>query len=304
MEREDPLERLERKEKERNAAGGLRNVMFVLIAAAVILAGALVYVLITKNQLVNQLNVEKSDLTEQIEALQSDYENLSSEYDVINSQLDSSREEIAQLVERVKKTDATNRAKIRQYEKELGTLRSIMRNYIVQIDSLNTLNHKLTQEAASARKEAAASKRLNKELTAQVETLTGRVTAGSVVRARGLSLTAYNSADKPVDNSKRTVRLLANLSLLENTLAEAGPLRVYIRVYDPEGNLLQDGRGTTFTFEGETLEATASREVDYQGNEVDLGIYVNNIPAFKKGVYTVEAFTESAKLGSAELLLR
>ena len=304
MEREDPLERLERKESEKKANGGLRTIMFAMIAVAAVLAIALVLVLSSKNKLVSQLNSEKNDLTEQIQALQSDYEGLSSDYDSINAQLDSSREEIAQLVERVKKTEATNRKKIRQYEKELGTLRTIMRSYIVQIDSLNTLNHKLTAEAASARKEAAASKKLNAELTQQVEDLTGRVTAGAVLKARGIKLEAYNSSEKLTDRSGKVKRLLVTLSLLENELTPRGPVRVYVRVTDPNGNLLSDGRGATFTLGEETLEATASREVDYQGAEVEMGIYVNNIPSFSKGVYSVNVYTTQALLGSAELLLR
>lgn len=304
MEREDPLERLERKENEKKANGGLKTVMIAMIAVAAVLAVALVYVLTSKNKLVGQLNDEKKDLTEQIQMLQNDYEGLSSDYDSINAQLDSSREEIAQLVERVKKTEATNRAKIRQYQKELGTLRTIMKSYIVQIDSLNTLNHKLTAEAASARKEAAASKRLNAELSQQVEDLTGRVTAGAVLKARGVRLEAYNNNDKLTDRSGKVSRLLVTLSLLENELTPKGPVRVYVRVTDPDGNLLTDGRNTSFTIGDETLQATASREVDYQGAEVEMGIYVNNIPSFRKGVYSVTAYTNQGQIGSAELLLR
>ena len=304
MEREDPLERLERKENEKKANGGLKTVMIAMVAVAAVLAVALVYVLTSKNKLVGQLNDEKKDLTEQIQMLQNDYEGLSSDYDSINAQLDSSREEIAQLVERVKKTEATNRAKIRQYQKELGTLRTIMKSYIVQIDSLNTLNHKLTAEAASARKEAAASKRLNAELSQQVEDLTGRVTAGAVLKARGVRLEAYNNNDKLTDRSGKVSRLLVTLSLLENELAPKGPVRVYVRVTDPDGNLLTDGRNTSFTIGEETLQATASREVDYQGAEVEMGIYVNNIPSFRKGVYSVTAYTNQGQIGSAELLLR
>ena len=304
MEREDPLERLERKENEKKANGGLKTVMIAMVAVAAVLAVALVYVLTSKNKLVGQLNDEKQDLTEQIQMLQNDYEGLSSDYDSINAQLDSSREEIAQLVERVKKTEATNRAKIRQYQKELGTLRTIMKSYIVQIDSLNTLNHKLTAEAASARKEAAASKKLNAELSQQVEDLTGRVTAGAVLKARGVRLEAYNNNDKLTDRSGKVSRLLVTLSLLENELTPKGPVRVYVRVTDPDGNLLTDGRNTSFTIGEETLQATASREVDYQGAEVEMGIYVNNIPSFRKGVYSVTAYTNQGQIGSAELLLR
>jgi len=304
MVKEDPIEKLERKQAEKKANGGLKAVMIIMILIALGLGAALYYVMTSKNKLVDELNQEKADLTEQIQALQSDYENLSSEYDYINAQLDSSREEIAQLVDRVKKTEATDRTKIRQYEKELGTLRSIMRSYINQIDSLNTLNHRLTEEAASARKEAEETKQINTQLTQQVEDLTSRVTAGSILKAHNFVMYAYNNADKITDKANRVVRFLVNLSLNENELAARGPVRIYVRVTDPDGVLLSDGRGTTFTFNGETLDATASREVDYQGKEVDLGIYVNNVESFKKGIYTVNAYTTQAQLGHGELLLR
>ena len=304
MEREDPLERLERRERERKQNGGPKAVITAMIIVAVLLGAALAYVLWQKNSLVGELEKDKEALTEQIVALQTDYENLSSDYDTINLQLDSSREEVAQLVDRIKKTEATNRAKMRQYEKELGTLRTIMRGYIVQIDSLNQLNHKLTLDAAAARRDAAEHRRLNEQLTAQVEDLTGKVTTGSIIKARGLRLEGFNSAGKVIDRSRNVVRLMATLSLVENALAEPGPVRVYLRVKDPSGNLLSDGKGATFSYGGEVLQATASREVDYEGQEVELSIYVNNIPAFEKGIYSCEAYTEQARLGSAELMLR
>ena len=303
--KEDPLERLDREERERKERNtDLRKVMYVLVGVAALLAGALAYIWIQKSSLVKELEVEKEDLTEQIVALQGDYANLSSEYDTINSQLDSSREEVAQLVERIKKTEATNRAQIRKYEKELGTLRSIMRNYITQIDSLNTLNHKLTADAAAARKEAAESRKANKELTQQVENLGAQVAAGSVLKARGIRLDPYNAADKVTDRSSRVVRMLTTLSLVENDLAPTGPVRVYIRVKDPEGILLTNGNQVSFNYQGSTMNASASREVDYEGKEVELSIYLNDIPAYEKGIYTVEAYTKDSFLGSAEVLLR
>lgn len=300
---EDPLERRDREAREKKG-NPLKITMYALIAVAVLLAGALAYIWTSKASLVRDLNEEKQDLTEQIIALQGDYESLSSDYDTINSQLDSSREEVAQLVERIQQTEATNRAKMRQYEKELGTLRSIMRNYIVQIDSLNTLNHKLTAEAAEARRDAAASKAANEELNKQVESLAGQVAAGSVIKARGLSMQAYNHSDKVTDRSSRVARLLTTLSLVENDLAPKGPVRVYIRVKDPEGILLTNSVQTSFNCGGEALLASASREVDYEGKEVELSIYLNDIPSFTKGIYTVEAYTEQGLLGRSELMLR
>ena len=300
----DPI--MERREQEAKLAKvkSLKTVMYVLAGVAVLLAAALIFIWSQKSSLISELEVEKQDLTAQMENLQNDYASLSSDYDSINSQLDTSRAEVANLLERIKKTDATNRAKMRQYEKELGTLRSIMRNYIVQIDSLNTMNHKLTADAAAARREAAASKAANAELSQQVENLSGQVAAGAVIKARGLSMAAYNSSDKVTDRSSRVVRLLTSLSLVENDLAPKGPVRVYIRVKDPNGIILTNSNRTSFTFNGEAMIASASRQVDYEGKEVDMSIYLNNIPSFQKGVYTVEAYTEQSKLGSAELMLR
>ena len=302
---EDPLERIEREEREKkNKRGGLKAATIVLAVAALALAGALAWIWGQKRTLVNELEGEKAELTQQLLNLQNDFEGLSSDYENINSQLDTSREQVALLIDKLSKTEATNRAKIRQYEKELGTLRSIMRGYIVQIDSLNTLNKKLTADAAAARKEAAESRQANADLSRQVESLSGQVAAGAVIKARGLHMVAFNGSDKSTDRSSRAKYFVATLSLVENEIAERGPVRVYVRVKDPNGILLLNGSSTDFTFNGETLSASASREVDYEGQEVELSIYVKDVGELGKGIYTVEAYTERSSLGRAELMLR
>ena len=282
----------------------LKKVMYALAAVAVVLAGALAYIWYQKSSLVKELTVEKEELTEQMIALQNDYATLSSDYDDINLQLDSSRVEVQMLIEKITQTEATNRSKIRQYERELGTLRSIMKNYITQIDSLNTLNKQLTADAAAARREAAESRRKQQELNKTVEELSGQVAAGAVIKARGIRIEAYNVSDKVTDRSSRVVRLLTTLSLVENDLAPKGPVRVYIRVKGPDGILLTNDTQRAFEVNGEPMTCSASREVDYQGKEVEMSIYLNDITGYVKGIYTVEAYTEQTFLGSAELMLR
>ncbi len=301
---DNTLREIEERNRREKQEQNLKKTMYALVAVAVVLAGALAYIWFQKSSLVKELTVEKEELTEQMVALQNDYATLSSDYDDINLQLDSSRLEVQMLIEKITKTEATNRSKIRQYERELGTLRSIMKNYIVQIDSLNTLNKQLTADAAAARREAAESRKRQEELSRTVEDLSGQVAAGAVIKARGLKVEAYNASDKVTDRSSRVVRLLATLSLVENDLAPKGPVRVYIRVKGPDGILLTNDTQRTFEFGGEPMICSASREVDYQGKEVELSIYLNDITGYVKGIYTVEAFTEQTRLGTAELMLR
>ena len=286
----------------------LKITMISLVAVVLLLGGFLAYVWNDKSKLdtlVHELDIEKQELLAEMVILQDEYASLSSDYDAINLQLDSSREEVSQLIERMNKADATNRSLIRQYKKELGTLRSIMKNYIVQIDSLNESNKKYKADAAQARKEAAAANKQNAELSKTVESLSSQVAAGSVIKARGLKLEAFTGSDKKTDRSSRVKKMIVSLARVENELAENGSVRVYVRVKDPDGVLLVNSSQKAFSVAGgEQMICTASREVDYQGQEVELAIYINEIPEFVKGVYTVEAYTDQAKIGEAELMLR
>ena len=301
---EDPLERIEREERERKEKKGPRTIMTVLAIVAGVLALVLGYLLYQRNTLVKELEVEKADLAQQMVQLQSDFSNLSSDYEMINHQLDTSREQVAMLIDKLSRTEATNRAKIRQYEKELGTLRAIMKGYIVQIDSLNTLNKRLTADAAAARREAAESRRVSEELTQQVENLSEQVNAGKVLKARAIALNAHYNNDKVGDRHSRVRYMVANLTLLENNIADKGPVRIYARVKDPEGVLLLNGESVEFTVNGLTLQATASREVDYEGQDVEMSIYIKEVGELGKGIYTAEAYTEKTFLGRSELMLR
>ena len=282
----------------------LKKIMYVLAAVAVVLAGVVVCIWYDKYTVEKELESEKADLIGQLNTLNNDYASLSSDYEDVNLQLDSSRLEVQLLIEKLTKTEATNRAKIRQYERELGTLRTVMRGYVKQIDSLHSLNKQLTADAAEARREAAENRRRSEELSKTVEDLSGQVAAGAVIKARGLRAEAYNASNKVTDRSSRVKYLLATLNLVENDLAEKGPVTVYIRVKDPEGILLLNGTQKAFEYNGETMICSASREVDYQGSDVELGIYLNDIPEYAKGIYTVEAFTSQTFLGTTELMLR
>ena len=57
-----------------------KKIIYALAAVAVILVGVLVYVYIDRNSIINDLSIEKEDLTAQMVELQNDYANLSSAY--------------------------------------------------------------------------------------------------------------------------------------------------------------------------------------------------------------------------------
>ena len=276
----------------------------VLSAAVAVLAIVLIYVWIDRNSYINELTIDKENLTAEMLQLQEEYAQLSSTNDTLNNEILLEREKVAQLIERVQKTEATNKAMLRKYEKELGTLRSIMRNYIKQIDSLNTLNITLRAEAAEAKQQARESKDRYENLKSTTEELGKQVELGSIVKGRGLVMTGVTESGKETDRSSRTAKLKACLNLVENSIAKKGPRSVYIRIKGPDGILMTTEQQHLFTFEGEQMIYSESREVDYQGSEVEVCIYFDPGQKITKGVYTVEAYTDEAKLASTDMLLR
>ncbi len=293
--------------KSSGGAGGggpMRIAAIVLGVIAVALLAALLTMMSKKNALVKDLNIDKQNLTNELIALQGDYESLSTTNAAINDSLAVEKEKVGQLIERLQKTEATNRAKIRQYEQELGTLRSIMKGYIRQIDSLNTLNISLRNEASEARREAQESKRQYENLRTTTDQLSAKASAGAVVKGRGFNLVAINESNKVTDRSSRARKLRACLSLIENSIAERGWRTVYIRVKGPDDVLMTDDSGKVFTCDGQQMIYSASREVDYQGEEVEICLYFAASQGFEKGKYTVDIYTDETKLGTAEMILK
>ena len=280
-----------------------KNIIIGLAAFAVILLGVLIYVSIDRKNIIDDLTIEKDDLTAQMIELQNDYANLSTTNDTLNTELMLEKEKVAQLLERIKKTEASNKVKLRKYEKELGTLRSIMRGYIHQIDSLNTLNNELRAEATQAKKEAKASKTKYESLKSTTEELGKQVELGSVVKGRGMVAHGINSQGRETDRSSRVSKIKTCIHLVENSIARKGPKTVYLRVKGPDGILMTQSQMQMATVNGEEMIYSASREVDYQGSEIEVCIYFE-YESFTKGVYTIEAYTTEGTLAGTDLLLR
>lgn len=282
----------------------LKRLVIGMAVVAVILAVVLAWIWVDRSGMIKDLNLEKDQLTSSMYELREDYGVLTTNNDSLNAELNREREKVEQLIERVQKTEATNRVRIREYEKELGTLRSIMRSYIQQIDSLNTLNITLRKDAVLARDEAKQTMRKYQDLQSTTDEYARKVEVGSVLKGRGFLMTAINASDRDTDRSSRTAKLKTCMNLIENSIAVKGPRRIYIRVKGPDGILMTNSQQQIFTSAGEQMIYSAVREVDYQGSELEVCIFFASNQPYVKGVYSVDIFTEESKLGSTDLLLR
>ncbi len=284
---------------------GLKTAIVLLSIVAVALAAVLLYMRMQSMEIITELNTEKDELVGSLQQLRGEYDDLQTDNDTLNAQLDEEKQKVEMMIERLKNTEATNRARIREYEKELGTLRDIMRSYLYQIDSLNTLNIALRAETTTAKAEAQESRERYESLIAATDDLAKQVEKGAMLRARDVTVVAINSKGKDVTRASNTDKLKTCFTLIENNIAERGPRSVFIRVKDPDGVLMTPSQNNIFRVNGEQLIYSAVREIDYQGSDIEMCIfYGGNNEVFPKGAYTVDIYSFGALIGSGQLLLK
>lgn len=288
------------------AEKSIRGYRIVIIILSVILVAlSILYFSIHRQQMLDNelLQADRDSIQNDLGRLMNDYDNLRVSNDSISASLSVERERADSLMTRLKKERSWNLAKIKQYEREVGTLRTAMKDYIRQIDSLNTLNQKLISENVSYRKEISSANLRAEMAEEKAAELDNKVKVGSVLRARDISLTALNERSKPVSRIKNAERLRVDFVLSANELAMPGNKAIYLRIISPDGYVLTTEAMPSFEYEGERLTYSAMREVDYQNQDLEVGIYFTS-SGFAAGTYRMELYTEGRLIGQAQVAMR
>ena len=289
---------------DQNSIRGYRIVIIILSVILVALS-ALYYGIHRQQMRDNELlQADRDSIQSDLGRLMTDYDNLQISNDSISANLTIERERADSLMTRLKKERSWNLAKIKQYEKEVGTLRSIMKSYVRQIDSLNTLNKKLIKENVSYRKEISSAQMRAEMAEEKAAELDNKVRIGAVLRARDISLTALNVNSREVTRVKNASRLRVDFVLSANELAEPGNKAIYVRITSPDGYVLTTEEMPTFEFEGERLSYSAMREVEYDNTkDLDVGIFYTS-KGFTAGTYRIQLYCEGRLIGQAEIAMR
>ena len=289
---------------DQNSIRGYRIVIIILSVILVALS-ALYYGIHRQQMRDNELlQADRDSIQSDLGRLMTDYDNLQISNDSISANLTIERERADSLMTRLKKERSWNLAKIKQYEKEVGTLRSIMKSYVRQIDSLNTLNKKLIKENVSYRKEISSANLRAEMAEEKAAELDNKVRIGAVLRARDISRTALNVNSREVTRVKNASRLRVDFVLSANDLAEPGNKAIYVRITSPDGYVLTTEEMPTFEFEGERLSYSAMREVEYDNTkDLDVGIFYTS-KGFTAGTYRIQLYCEGRLIGQAEIAMR
>ncbi|MCD8569160.1 MAG: hypothetical protein LRY50_12895 [Geovibrio sp.] len=251
-------------------------------------------------QILQSLNAEKDSIQVELNSMVQHYDSLKTDNDTLNSQLFLAQAKVKDLLLEVGQVKKASYEQISRYQEEVGSLRRIMRNYIVQVDSLNRRNQQLMAENLQVKQEYMEVESKNVELERERKQLTQKVERAAMLEAQNLTVAGINNKGKEVTNRDKADKLMISFTLSKNITAKRGDKDIYVRILRPDQILLVKSSNDLFQFEDLKIPFSVMRQVTYEGNELPVNIFWDNDGEnpFMAGDYTVDVFADGNNIGT------
>lgn len=281
-----------------------KKLFWIVCGAFVVILGVLVYFYASQRseltELVEQMTIEKEELQEEYEdlAIQFDgYQNLDIRNDSLQDLLSREQQRVQDLLEELRQTKASNARRISELKKELATVRTVMKDYVRQIDSLNATNARLTAENQQFKVENQQVRTRNEELAQANTVLTETVTRAAMMEVTACTFSMLNKNDKKTRMVSHLSKLQFDFTIAKNITCTPGLKDLYVRVMDPQGNLLGETEEQLFSFESGEIPYSLKQEIEYTGEAYEGSCY-QAIDKAVNGFYTIDFFCEGNLIGS------
>ncbi len=229
--------------------------------------------------------------------------------DSIVEQLTREQERTRQLLAELKQTKSNDAAEITRLKKELARVRSILRSYVMEIDSLNRINAELMNENNRVRGELASTNRQNQALASDNMSLSEKVAVAAQLNAANIDIVMLykkmfsSSTQDRVKHPHKiggSTQMKIRFVLTRNVTAQNGMRTVYVRVLTPAGNVMNGG--VQCDFEGQQIACTAKKDVEYTGEEKLIEVFAPKT-TLTPGSYRVQVIADGHEIGARTIEL-
>jgi len=252
-----------------------------------------------------QFSLEKESLFDEYNELSLQYEGykFSVGNDSLVELLQNEQVKVQRLLEELRTVKSTNAKRIGELKKELDLLRTIMRGYVRQIDSLSIANQQLKEENVKVNRRYEQEKANVSRLSKEKDQLTERVTMAAKLETSGIRVAALNSKGKETNKISRAEQLAVSFNIVRNITAPVGEKTIYLRIMKPDNDVLMKSRDHLFSYEGKSINYSSRRVIEYEGEEVPVTIYWDIEEYLSPGEYRVYIFADSHIIGQRAFTL-
>lgn len=293
---------MDKEKKEPKNANKLALFITAIIILLLIIAGAVYYIFQQQQQmqeLTEGYELDKEMLSDEYNELSLQYEGakFSVQNDSLFALLNTEQAKVQRLQEELRTIKSTNTKRINELKKELETLRKVMRNYVIQIDSLNRENEQLKEENKQVVSQYRQATSQAASLRREKEQLTERVEMASRLDATNITVLPVNKRGKEVKRIKQMEQFVVSFIITKNLTAPVGEKTIYVRIMKPDDDVLVKSRGDVFAFEGKDINYSMKRTIDYDGEETTITMYWDIEEFLSPGSYRVDIFADGNRIG-------
>jgi len=284
--------------------------IIIISSVGVVLAGIIIGLSVALwnkiedvNFLSEQYALEKEELADEYSQLAIQYEGYKLEVnnDSLEQKLEDQRIKIQRLVEELKQTKAEDARKIASLKKELATVRGVLRYYVAQVDSLNTVNEQLVAENKEVRQQMTRVRNANSNLQEQNKQLAQKVDIAAHLSATGLKAEAQNKRNKKTSSLKSTTQFVLSFSIASNVTAETGEKTIFVRILKPSEDLLTNAKSGEFAYDGSQVGFSMRKNIEYAGEELPVTMYWTRNETLDPGTYRFEVYCDGKLIGQTKL---
>lgn len=282
-----------------------KKIIIPLAIVIVLLAGGIAWLAVNLNKQ-KQANEDMKELAAlDKKEMENEYEQFARQYsemktqinnDSIVAQLTQEQLKTQKLLEELKSVKSSDAREIARLKKELATVRSVLRSYVLQIDSLNRLNESLKAENTRMKGEYATATKQIEGLSNEKASLSQKVAIAAQLDATGINMIAKKKNGKPVKKIKDCKSIEVSFRIARNVTAQNGTRTLYVRITTPTGDALNGGG--TFAYENRNIAYSMKKAIEYSGEETSVTTYWQVGEYLSAGTYTVSIFADGNMIGS------
>jgi len=282
------------------------NLIIIMLSAVLLIVVVIFFVQHSENRKMMQaLNMEKASIQTELSTLMSNYDSIYTTSETLQVELEGAQTRVKDLLMEVEQVKKVSYGQIAQYRDQVTTLRNIMKDYIIQVDSLNRRNEILMAENVQVKQEFAESESKNVQLEKEKERLQEKIKFAQLLEATGLTAMGINARGKEAESARRAEQIMVSFVLSKNLTAPRGNKDIYVRIQKPNQVLFQKSPNDLFQFEDLKIPYSAKREVTYEGNALPVNIFWDNQGAeFMPGEYTVDVFADGNNIGTTKFTMK
>ncbi len=282
-----------------------KKILVPIIIVGLLLVAGIAYLSYSLSRQ-KQANKDMQELAElDKKEMENEYQQFADQYsemktrinnDSIVAQLTQEQMKTQQLLNELKRVKSNDANEIMRLKRELATVRKVLRNYILEIDSLNRLNQNLTAENTRVKGQYAESLKQIENINADKASLSEKVAIASQLDATGISMTMLKSNNKSTDRIKKAKTIQVNFTIAKNVTASNGMRTLYVRITTPSGTTLSGGG--SFNYENRSMQCSMKKSIEYGGQETPVVTYRPINESLEGGTYMVSIFEGGNMIGS------